>query len=164
VSAIDEARKLRWYCELCASAPGRGSVMHPIGEHTKPEVSWPRPVVQLRPSRPAGRAERGKASVLHRTGRGWTAVWRPRVVPKLRLPGDTPGLLAALHALTRAGLLAPNTYAADVVAKPCPRCGRNTATWRDVKVSVCTACRVERLAVSASSLGEWNRSVYGRQP
>jgi hypothetical protein len=153
----------RWWCELCASSPGLGSSMHPIGEHTKSGVAWPR-VERSSAIVAPGRSSRASApAVLHRTGRGWTAVWRPRVVPKLRLPGDAPGLLAALHALTRAGLLPSNIYAADAVAKPCPRCGRNTATWRDVKVSVCTACRAERLAESAPSLGEWNRSVYGRQ-
>jgi hypothetical protein len=107
---------------------------------------------------------RPEPNVLHRTGRGWHAAWSRRIVPKLRLPGDEPGQLAALHALSKAGLLALNNHAADAWVKPCPRCGRDTATWRDVKVSVCTACRAERLAESAPSLGEWNRSVYGRQP
>jgi hypothetical protein len=65
------------------------------------------------------------------------------IVPKTWLPGDTPGLVRALHALSAANLLEANTYAADARTRPCPRCGRATAVWRGQPPSVCTGCRAE---------------------
>jgi hypothetical protein len=62
---------------------------------------------------------------------------------KTRLPGDTPGLVRALHALSAAGLLEPNCVARGERMAPCPRCGRPTAVWRDVPPGVCTGCRAE---------------------
>jgi hypothetical protein len=100
------------------------------------------------------------------------------VVPKCRLPGDTPGLVRALHALNDAGLLKPNCYGVNETTRPCPRCGRLTAVWRwtppwvSVARSVCTGCRVEEMAFMVPDLaqspkaihpGEWNRLVYGRE-
>ncbi len=40
--------------------------------------------------------------------RGWAAVMKGGHRLKYRLPGDTPGLVAALHALSAAGLLPSN--------------------------------------------------------
>jgi hypothetical protein len=70
-------------------------------------------------------------------------VVRGHVVVKFRLPGDTPELVRALHALNAAGLLEPNIYAADAHTLPCPGCGRQTAVWRGQLPSVCTGCRAE---------------------
>ena len=99
------------------------------------------------------------------------------VVPKTRLPGDTPGLVRALHVLNDAGLLKLNCYGSSETARPCPRCGRLTAVhrwtpaWVTVALSVCTGCRVEQLAFmhpdyihhpKAVHPGQWNEWVYGR--
>ena len=68
---------------------------------------------------------------------------RPVIVPKTWLPGDTRETVWALRALSRAGLLEPNVYAKDAKTRPCPRCWRLTAVWRDIPPSVCTGCRAE---------------------
>jgi hypothetical protein len=68
---------------------------------------------------------------------------RAVIAPKTWLPGDTPGLVRALHALSEAGLLEPNIHAADVRTRPCPRCGRATVVWGGIPPSVCTGCRAE---------------------
>jgi len=76
----------------------------------------------------------------------------------MSLPGDTPELVDALHALSAAGLLPPNhiadghqivhgvvvfdTRAAQRFA-PCPRCGRDTAIERNQPPTVCTGCRAD---------------------
>jgi hypothetical protein len=83
------------------------------------------------------------SEVLHRSGRGWSAVWTARIVPKVRLPGDTAETVRALHALNSVGLLEPNVYAASAWTRPCPRCGRATAVWRNIPPTVCTGCRAE---------------------
>jgi hypothetical protein len=98
--------------------------------------------------------------ILHRA-RGWHAVWtgwRTRRV----LPGDTPELVGALHALNDAGLLQPNSVAGWDVTKPCPRCGRETAADRYCMPSVCTGCRAELVACDPSWDGDWNRAAYRR--
>lgn len=70
-----------------------------------------------------------------------------RVRVKLSLPGDTPGLVAALHVLSRAGLLAPNTVSQYQL--PCPRCGRMTCVSKRQYYDnfppwgVCAQCRVD---------------------
>jgi hypothetical protein len=46
MSHVEVARQFSWWCELCEK-------MHPIGEHTKPDLSWPPAPAQ--PLRPVGR-------------------------------------------------------------------------------------------------------------
>jgi len=46
MSHVEAARQFSWWCELCEK-------MHPIGEHTKPDLSWPPAPAQ--PLRPVGR-------------------------------------------------------------------------------------------------------------
>lgn len=62
------------------------------------------------------------------------------------LPGDTGETVAALHALTAAGMLSSNCMAEGWPFGGCPRCGRATAVrdWGDLP-SVCTGCRAARL-------------------
>lgn len=84
---------------------------------------------------------------------------RAVIVPKTWLVGDTPGLVRALHALSEAGLLEPNIYAADAGARPCPRCGGLTVVWRNNPPSVCTGCRVERLVLGCDESG-WQAAAF----
>jgi hypothetical protein len=93
------------------------------------------------------------------------------ILPLYRLRGETPETRRALHALNAAGLLGPNVYAKGQRILSCPRCGRQTAVWGWGLPSVCTGCRVERLAQADTSFlrpgvlhpGEWNRLVYARR-
>jgi hypothetical protein len=80
--------------------------------------------------------------VIHRA-RGWHAVWSGWTL-KRSLPGDTPAVVSALHALNAAGVLPLNKPAEGWPIAPCPRCGRATAIarWGDLP-SVCTGCRAE---------------------
>jgi hypothetical protein len=91
--------------------------------------------------------------VLHRA-RGWTAVWSGKLSLRRSLPGDTPELVAALHALNDAGLLPPN-LGFSFHRGPCPRCGRATAVGPGDSPSVCTACRAEWIEAA------WHRQHSG---
>jgi hypothetical protein len=92
---------------------------------------------------------------------GWTAYLRDRA-PKRSLPGDTPELVEALHALNRAGALLPNCLDDSRPAGRCPRCGRLTAIkhWYDIP-SVCTGCRADGL-VQVPAVVEWNQAAFAR--
>lgn len=86
--------------------------------------------------------------------------------PKRILPGDTPRLFAALHALAEAGLLPSNGCNTSLTegglrrSGPCPRCGRETACnywdadqrrWIETEPTVCTGCRWAEFADAARS-------------
>jgi hypothetical protein len=72
------------------------------------------------------------------------------VNPRYSLPGDTPELVAALHALTKAGMRPPNRIDPGARTAACPRCGRMTVIgWRYRPPTVCTGCRAEWMANAA---------------
>jgi hypothetical protein len=69
------------------------------------------------------------------------------VNPRYSLPGDTPELAGALHALTKAGMRPANRIDPGTRTAACPRCGRMTAIgWRYSPPTVCTGCRAEWMA------------------
>jgi hypothetical protein len=98
--------------------------------------------------------------VIHRA-RGWHATWTG-IISRRSLRGDTPGLVAALHALNDAGLLPANPVTPEWASRgPCPRCGRLTAVrhWGDVP-TVCAACRAEWIADQLEFVTRWNQWAY----
>lgn len=80
--------------------------------------------------------------------------------PRLGLPGDTPALVDALHALNRAGLLPANTSSRWRL--PCPRCGRWTAVTQQQHddywppASVCGRCRAEWISDHPDWAAKWD--------
>lgn len=92
----------------------------------------------------------------------WLAKLTPprQIRPQTRLPGDTPAIIDALHALSRAGLLPANTV--SYYSMPCPRCGRLTSVSRSQYLdcwpppSVCNRCRAEWIRDHPDWIARWH--------
>jgi hypothetical protein len=82
------------------------------------------------------------------------------------LPGDTDELRQQLHTLNNAGLLPVGGAEGALYKVPCPRCGRDTATWKSGgylrPATVCASCRADWLVDQAPQVAEWNARIRAR--
>ena len=95
--------------------------------------------------------------------RGWSAVWKGKRPVRYKLPGDTPGTVAAMHALTAAGMLALNVMARELPDLAAFPMRARHAVWGGQQPSVCTGCRAEQVAAASPEVTKWVISMRERR-